>query len=70
MNIIKKFFLIIKNIFKKQEIKTLEEPKLKAKQNSENKFIESIKIKKNSNKNIKIPICEGDGLGIQRKLNY
>ncbi len=83
MNIIKKAILFIKNLFNKdKEIKKLPEPKTTTENNQKDLFIESLKVppKKEETKEIKevkekpkeiifdIPICPGDGLGIQNKL--
>lgn len=70
MNFIKKFFEQIKNMFnKKENVKILEEP---TQQINENNFTESLKVtmqeKKQENK-IETLICEGDGLGIQKKMS-
>lgn len=74
MNIIKKMFLLIKNIFVKQEeIKALEEPKQIKKQEKKINFIESLKItitEKKNKKRIETLTCEGDGLGIQKKISW
>lgn len=74
MNFIKKMTRFIKNIFIKQEkIKKLEESKISIEQDKELDFAKSIKItpaeKSKSNK-IEVLICEGDGLGIQGKINF
>lgn len=72
MNIFKKLFLSIKNIFiKKNEIKKLPEPENDINQDSRNKFIESLKvtsIEKTNKKKVETLICNGDGLGIQKKI--
>lgn len=72
MNIFKKLFLSIKNIFiKKNEIKKLPEPENDINQDSRNNFIESLKVtplKKINKKKVETLICNGDGLGIQKKI--
>ena len=73
MNIIRKMILFIKNIFVKQEeIKALEEPKQIINQEKKINFVESLKItttEKKNKKRIETLICEGDGLGIQKKIS-
>lgn len=73
MNIIRKMILFIKNIFVKQEeIKVLEEPKQIINQEKKMNFIESLKvtiIEKKNKKRIETLTCEGDGLGIQKKIS-
>lgn len=73
MNIIRKMILFIKNVFiTHEETKTLEEPKQIIKQEKEINFIESLKItttEKKNKKRIETLTCEGDGLGIQKKIN-
>lgn len=74
MNILKKIILFIKNIFTKHD--TL--PKLIESSNSLNQnrkldFIQSLKVtttKKNQKKKIETLTCEGDGLGIQKKISF
>ena len=76
MEIIKKFLLFIKNLFKKDKIKELEPPKEVYSEESD--FIKSLKVDvSNSAKNeakrtpiIETPICVGTGLGIKKKLQY
>lgn len=72
MNIIKKMILFIKNIFMKQEkVKILEEPKYIVDQEKKVNFIESLRIPTTRTKRkIETLICEGDGLGIQKKISY
>lgn len=73
MKIIRKMILFIKNIFVKQEeIKALEEPKQIINQEKKINFIESLKItttEKKNKKRIETLTCEGDGLGIQKKIS-
>lgn len=71
MNIIRKMILFIKNIFiKQEEIKALEEPKQIVNQEKKTNFIESLKINTTERKKkIETLICEGDGLGIQKKIS-
>ena len=72
MNIIKKMFLCIKNIFVKQdEVKKLQEPKIVIEQDKKESFIESLKItntEKRAKKRVETLTCNGDGLGIQKKI--
>ncbi len=72
MNIIRKMILWIKNIFIKQdEVKKLVEPKIIVKEDKKHSFIESLKItttEKTTNKRIETLICDGDGLGIRKKI--
>ena len=73
MNIIKKLMLLIKSIFIKQnEVKKLEESKIKQENiNQREKFIKSLKIPDSelkTKKKVETLICEGDGLGIQKKI--
>lgn len=73
MKIIRKMILFIKSIFVKQEaIKALEEPKQIINQEKKINFIESLKItttEKKNKKQIETLTCEGDGLGIQKKIS-
>lgn len=73
MSIIKKIILFIENIFVKQEeIKALEAPKQIINQEKKINFIESLKITTTEKKNKKLIetlTCEGDGLGIQKKIS-
>lgn len=72
MNIIRKMILFIKNIFIKQdEVKKLVEPKITVNEDKKESFIESLKItttEKRTNKRIETLTCNGDGLGIQKKI--
>jgi len=72
MNIIRKMILFIKNIFIKQDgVKKLEEPKIVVDQDKKVNFIESVKItttEKRTKKKIETLTCDGDGLGIQKKI--
>ena len=74
MNIIQKILLLIKNTFIKQgKVKRLEEPKNIVEQNKRTEFIESLKNNtsiKRKKKRVETLICEGDGLGIQKKISY
>ena len=73
MSIVEKIILFIKNILlKKDEIKSLEEPKQINNEEKKNDFLESIKVNIPSQikkKKIETLVCVGDGLGIQNKLN-
>lgn len=72
MNIIRKMILFIKNIFVKQdEVKKLQEPKIVIEQDKKENFTESLKItttEKRTKKSIETLTCNGDGLGIQKKI--
>ncbi len=74
MNIIKKMILFIKNIFIKQnEVKKLEAPKSVVTQDEKVNFIESLKIttiEERTKKRVETLTCNGDGLGIQKKISY
>ena len=64
----------MKNIFIKQnELQKLEAPKTAINQSKNEGFIESLKIvttEKRTKRKIETLICEGDGLGIQKKMTY
>ena len=64
--------LFIKNIFIKQdEVKKLIEPKITVKEDKKDSFIESLKItttEKRTKKRVETLTCNGDGLGIQKKI--
>lgn len=69
MNVIKKIILFTKNIFVKQnKIKMLNSPKHDVNQEGKTDFIKSLKI--NTIRKIETLTCEGDGLGIQKKISY
>lgn len=72
MSIIRKMILFIKNIFVKQdEVKRLQEPKIVIEQDKKESFIESLKIattEKRTKKRVETLTCNGDGLGIQKKI--
>lgn len=73
MSIIRKMILFIKNILVKQdEVKRLQEPKIVIKQDKKESFIESLKIdtpQKRKKKRVETLTCNGDGLGIQKKIS-
>ena len=73
MNIFRKIINYIKNIFSKQEIKQLDAPsKIEQEENSKKlDFINSLKVKieERKQKRIETLVCEGDGLGIKKKLS-
>ena len=62
----------MKNIFTKQDkIKKLEEPKIIVNEDKKESFKESLKITttpKRTKKRVETLTCNGDGLGIQRKI--
>lgn len=72
MNLIRKMFLILKNIFIKQdEVKKLQEPKTTIEYDGKKSFIESLKAtttQKRTKKKVEVLTCDGDGLGIQKKI--
>ncbi len=72
MSIIRKMILFIKNIFVKQdEVKRLEETKIVIEQDKKENFIESLKIattEKRIKNKVETLTCNGDGLGIQKKI--
>lgn len=72
MNIIRKIILFIENIFIKQEkVKKLVEPKSIVKEEKKESFIKDLKItttEKRINKRVETLTCNGDGLGIQKKI--
>lgn len=74
MNIIKKIILFVKNLFNKpKNIKTLEAPKQTIVQDRKVDFIESLKVtslEKKKYAEVQTLVCEGDGLGIQKKISY
>lgn len=70
MKLIKNIIIFFKKILKKEETKMLEAPT----NNNEDKinFLNSLKaniVKKRKNK-VETLICEGDGLGIKKKIEY
>lgn len=72
MNIIKRIILFMKNIFIKQDdVKKLAEPKSMVNEDERENCIESLKIttaSKRTGKRVETLICNGDGLGIQKKI--
>lgn len=72
MSIVRKMISFIKNIFSKQdEIKKLAEPEIIVKSGKKESFIESLKVtttEKRAKKRVETLICNGDGLGIQKKI--
>ena len=72
MSIIRKMIKIKKNIFVKQdEVKRLEETKIVIEQDKKENFIESLKItttEKRIKNKVETLTCNGDGLGIQKKI--
>lgn len=69
--IVKVFVSFIKDIFYRKKIKMLKEENMEDNKNDKKMFIESLKID-NKKKKIKIKVltCEGDGLGIKKKITY
>lgn len=72
MNIIRKMILFIKNIFTKQDkVKKLTEPTIIVNDDKKESFIESLKVtttQKRKKKRVETLTCNGDGLGIQKKI--
>ena len=67
MSFIKRILKYIKNIFKKQnDIKKINAPQQSISYNKIS-FQESLKTQK---KEIEVPICYGDGLGIHNSIKY
>ena len=61
--------LFIKSIFiKEDEVKKLVEPKITVKEEEKESFIESLKTTTTEKKRIETLTCNGDGLGIQKKI--
>lgn len=70
MNIIKHIIIFLKNIFEKQEkVKTLKEVKQIENKEKKDDFTESLRIDTKNNEKIETLICEGNGLGIQKKIS-
>lgn len=70
MNIIKHIIIFFKNIFEKQEkVKTLKEVKQIESKEKKDDFTESLRIDTENNEKIETLICEGNGLGIQKKIS-
>lgn len=74
MNIFKKIFEMLKNIFtKKEEIVMLDEGKDYLSEEKD-KFKESLKVKiqnvTKTGKKVESHICYGDGLGIKKKIEF
>ena len=79
MSIFKKIIFAIKNVFTKQnDVKRIEMSNEIASvngidQNTGNNFMQSLKNATNSvakKKKVETLICDGDGLGIQKKISY
>ena len=71
MNFFRNLFLTFKNIFRKHtEIKQLEAPKQFSTSINRDSFIKDLKVNVKKKKKIETLVCEGDGLGIQRKMTY
>ena len=74
MNIIKKIILFIKDIFiNEDKVKNLAEPKIIIQEDEKSSFINSLKVtitEKRTKKKIETLTCDGDGLGIQKKITY
>ena len=63
-----------KNLFKRNKQKLIEEPKQINKNDRYKDFINSIRVsnieRKQKKKEITTLICEGDGLGIKKRISY
>ncbi len=74
MKILQKIVVWLKELFyKKERTKLLEESKQIPNQEQKVNFIENLKvniIEKRKKKKIETLVCEGDGLGIQKKVDY
>ena len=72
MKYIKKIILFFKNLFQKDVIKALDVPIQKTNYNPKDNFINSLKVTKinKKTKEVETLICEGDGLGIKKKITY
>ncbi len=74
MKILQKIVVWLKELFyKKERTKLLEESKQILNQEEKVNFIENLKvniIEKRKKKKIETLVCEGDGLGIQKKVDY
>lgn len=72
MDFIKKILLFIKNIFINNDtVKKLQEPKISMEQEEKMSFMQSLKItttEKKLKKKVETLTCDGDGLGIQKKI--
>ncbi len=72
MNFIRKMILFIKKMFIKQdEVKKIQEPRINIEQEKKETFIKTLKTtttEKRTKKRVETLICNGDGLGIQRKI--
>lgn len=73
MSFITKMFIFIKNIFNnKEKVSKLELPKPVINSKETVNFTEYIKvntIEKKAKREVETLICEGDGLGIQKKIS-
>lgn len=74
MNFFIKIISFIKNVFNKQEkVKKLEVSKQGLNKKEEVDFIKSLRATtagKRKKKEVEILICEGNGLGIQKRITY
>ena len=71
MRIIQEIFSLIKKFFNKEETKLLEANTQNYNSDKKLKFIQSLKIvKTKKSKKIQTLVCDGDGLGIQKKISY
>ena len=73
MSFVKRVFFFIKKSFYKENVKMIESISGVITKNEKESFIKSLKkdnFKKIEKKKIETLICEGDGLGIQKKISY
>ena len=71
MNALKRIFNYIKNIFIRPKIKTIGTSKNFETIKKELSFRETLKVTiSQEKKKIETLVCEGDGLGIQKKISY
>ncbi|MBP3831351.1 MAG: hypothetical protein ILA02_03145 [Clostridia bacterium] len=72
MKYIKKLILFLQNLFHKDEIKAIDAPLPQPNYSQKDSFVNSLKNTKTNKKakEVETLICEGDGLGIQKKITY
>lgn len=71
MNVIKKIISLIQRIFNKQEIKMIEASTQHYNYSEKSNFLQSLRIVNiKKKKKVETLVCDGDGLGIQKKIVY
>ena len=71
MSIINRVLMLFKRLFKKTEnVQMIEEHVIVNKKEKMSDFKNSLKTNIADKNNVETLICDGDGLGIQKKLNY